>query len=257
MTTIRFSTLALISALWTTSHAQPAYRGVSTACGGAVAGTTGVTCDPTTITGLADNDLMIMFLGVDDNVGSADTITGWTTVSECDQNEAPGVDRSIHIWYRVAASESGGTTFTTTNSAADDYKGFIVAYSGVDTSTPLDATSTYDGVENDATPDHPDITTATNNAMVVLFQYLIQGTISTPGAPSTYNLQAQNQSGDDPPGAGIVGDIYHADDLIATAGAQAIGVWTHDDDATSDTSMCTMALKPSSGSNNSLRRRRN
>src|SRR5574337_297341 len=79
-------------------------------------------------TGVVNGDVMIAIVG-----GSPSTPTGWTLVGSADSGG--NSLRIVRVFYKVAASEGSSYTFTISTSLAC---ASIVAYRGVDTTTPID-----------------------------------------------------------------------------------------------------------------------
>lgn len=80
-----------------------------------------------------------------------------------DQAESPHVNGATTVYW--ALGNVASYIFTTDSAAA--YIAFTVGYSGVNTSTPLDATATGENDGSGTTDTAPSITTATNNAWFV------------------------------------------------------------------------------------------
>ena len=72
----------------------------------------------------------------------------------------------------------------------------IFSYRGVHTSTPFDVIyssgSHFAEAQNSTTPNQPDITTATDDAMVVIFHAATHNDINTVGAPASYTLREES-----------------------------------------------------------------
>ncbi len=94
-------------------------------------------------------------------IGVVETITppaGWTSLVA-----QSGTNINAQIWYRIASSEPASYAFSWTTSTR--YGAGMLAYSGVDTSTPSDCTPSAAGDTGIA----PSITTTTNGATAIVF----------------------------------------------------------------------------------------
>lgn len=145
-------------------------------------------------TGTADNDLMIAEIGTD-NAGS--TITppaGWTSRGKL----TSAVDAATYeVFTKKAASEGANYVFVSSTPAA---AGFIISYSGVNTSTPLDATTTTNTGTNGASPTTitgTAITTVTANCTIVWVAGLDANGAGDAvfTAPSSYTIRADAVGG--------------------------------------------------------------
>lgn len=111
--------------------------------------------------GVADNDAMLMEFTIDDSGGTVTTPTGWTYVD--DIVNGGGLFRT-YLFRKVAAGEPANysVSFTVATTGA----GAIVAYSGVNTTTPID-TYAESAPGATATPASPSITPSVNDCMIV------------------------------------------------------------------------------------------
>lgn len=228
---------------------------------GSVAGGTGVTV--THGFTLADNDVLYCFvgrgtanLGAGADLISAFACSGWTEL-KFDQNSA-GNDRAGSALRKVITTASGepsSYTFTATGDTNTMAQALcVVQLRGVDTATPEDATTTSAIVTDDFTPDNVDITTATDGAVVLVAHLASFGAAEvstgiTFGAPSGYTLLGSGTIGSNGTSSprDVAMAVGHA--TIATAGAQAIGSWTHSpDDATREGITWAVAAKPAASS---------
>ena len=146
---------------------------------------------------------------------------------------------SIGIWTKVRGADAGS--------------GYAVSYSGTAASMRATAfafrgTAVFDVTYSNAlhfnetsnvpnTASQP-ITTVTNGAMVFLLQFSALNDISVAGAPSGYDLRFSE-----------VGEsqrqIVSATRIVATAGTETPGDWTHTHGGGSDPYNFTFALRPS------------
>lgn len=124
---------------------------------------TATSVNPAKPTGLADNDVLVAVSNVDAN----ETITapsGWTA---CFTQVQTGT-QTVNAWYRVvptAASEPATYAFGGTGAVAR--RTTILAYSGVDTTTPLDVTGSITANATSTVVHAVSITTVTNGAVAV------------------------------------------------------------------------------------------
>lgn len=149
-------------------------------------------------------------------------------------------DAQLGVYRKV----QGGTPDTTwvaagDGSASSGLAGGVIVLRGVDTSTPEDAATTTATGANSGEPDPPSITTVTANAWVLAFGETGQDNAFSAG-PSGYSnfiSDAQLETNHACFGA--------ATKLVASAGAENPGAFTHPDDNTSD-AWCavTVAVRP-------------
>lgn len=185
---------------------------VDTAISGTSIDGTDVTLDLTTITGLAQNDVVFVCCGVPRvGVGAGTSSSGWTSVS--------GPTENTNIRGQVFRKVMGATPDTSfvatgTANAIDGNIALAIALRGVDTTTPEDAASTSVAGTVSTNPDAVTITTATNGAWVL--DFAISGVNDTAiTAPSGYSNKLSNTIVDGRPISGAVATI-----LKATAGAE-------------------------------------
>ncbi|MCA1807743.1 MAG: hypothetical protein LC687_07845, partial [Actinobacteria bacterium] len=123
--------------------------------------------------GTAEGDVLVAFIRF--SGGASVTASGWT---EVDSNTAY---HKIFMLYKVAGS-SEPATYSFEPDAFVTASGIIMRFSGVDTTTPSDATST-DNSGNSAAPRGLSVTTASDDAMLVLGMYFA-GSGNSSTAPS-------------------------------------------------------------------------
>lgn len=192
-----------------------------------------VTLDLTTITGLAQNDVVLVYGAVSRAQQGGTTSTGWTLLQTLDQLTVRGT-----VWRKVMGA-TPDTSFAFTGTANTQDVGIVQAraYRGVDTTTPEDATATKVGGTS-TNPDPPAITTVTNNAMVVAFA-ASRGDDTTINEPSGYGNVHTKREADT-----RVLVMSSADLTKATAGAENPASWTNW--VTGDWAAFTVALRPAS-----------
>jgi hypothetical protein len=173
--------------------------------------------------------------------------TGWTLMG----NEAFTTDTDQQMCVAVKRISSPGSEptnweFDRGSNAYQDWAAISLLLRGVDPDTTLDVAIDVQEGTNDLTPDAPDITTLTDNALVVTGHMSSTNAANradtvTRGAPSGFTLV----------GTGAV-KLYAFVALAykqqASAGAVSIGPWTHSpDNAVDDFQVFTLAIKPAPG----------
>lgn len=217
---------------------------------GVVAGGTGIVV--THGMSLANGDVLVAFAGAGFTGMTAFASTDWTEAPSSYMEQAGGNDRAMSMLYKVisdAGSEPSTYTFTRTGDAISSTQAvFMLQCRGIDTSTPLDATSVTASLVDTATPNPPDITTATDGALVItanIASAALSETFAgvTPVAPSGYTLAGDVIATD----AGSVESdiqISVAYLVAGAAGAQTVPAWqTTGGTATWDNIGLTVALR--------------
>jgi hypothetical protein len=188
--------------------------------------------DLTSISGLAQDDVVLGCVGVPRNTQGGTSSSGYTQLAQIDQSTV-----CRNTVFRKVMGATPDTAFVGVGSAnaADAVIVHVRAYRGVDTSTPEDATSTTVGA-NSTNPDPASITTVTNGARVVVFAVSNVLDAATT-IPSGYgNAGADNQADTRPM------TIGGADIDKATAGAEDPPSWTNWN--TANWACITVALRP-------------
>jgi hypothetical protein len=132
--------------------------------------TTGTSISPTVPTGIATGDLLIAAFSFRDQPTTMTTdASGWTALGG-DNPFSASTDSKIFAYYRVSDGTEGGTTPTWVASASGAGVAAIVAYRGVNTTTPIDVNPI--GVASTTSSQTaqviPSITTNTDKACVVV-----------------------------------------------------------------------------------------
>jgi hypothetical protein len=83
--------------------------------------------------GIADDDLLLAFVGAIGTSVTFSGLSGWTLLAA----ETSNANMNLSCYYKVASSESG--PYSVTPSIGAKGAAWIGAYTGVDTSTPIDA----------------------------------------------------------------------------------------------------------------------
>lgn len=137
-------------------------------------------------TGLATGDCLVVVISGRQDDGTARDLSsdvsfnGFTLVSESSAYTATAVSRK---WvFRKAITDGAGEpasyTFTATGSSANKLNlvGIAAAFSGVDTASPVDASSAFDGEVTGATLTFNGVTTTAANTMLVMCGAARRGT---------------------------------------------------------------------------------
>ena len=122
------------------------------------------TINLTTIAGLAQNDIVIVFSGENIRSGKSPAVTGYTQLT--------ATDNQVRAWggYKfMGATPDTSAVIPGTGNAADACAGIAFAFRGVDTTTPLDQTTPAAATGSGGTaPNGPSITTQSADAFVVV-----------------------------------------------------------------------------------------
>jgi hypothetical protein len=199
--------------------------------GAASAGGAGGTLTIAKPAGVVNNDVMIAAIAF--IAGTTNTIAappGWTLIRRINN----GTDVGLAVYRKVAASE--GANYTWTNGLGQDMSGGIQAYTGVDTTTPIDVEAGQP-TPQDVVHSTPSVTTTGPNEMLVTSFVILQGTTFTPPAGETQRYQVQS--------AGTNTDSEGNDQLQAAAGATGVKTATAANNGLGATHI--LALRPQGG----------
>jgi hypothetical protein len=213
-----------------------AFRG--SASGTVINGGT-VSIDLTAITGLAQDDVVCIY-----TISSAGTLadpSGWTPIQSDTSVNATAYQAGA--WYKVmTASPDTSVSFWDTGGTGDSGTALAFAFSGVDTSTPMDTTATEaEGSNLPGGAGCPAIVPASDDCMIVVFMGASNldatpGTLSNYTQPTTFHATSNDTSDTSSSGA------YRL--LSGGAGAsEDPGAWTTWGGA-GDTYGVTIALRP-------------
>lgn len=209
---------------------------------------TGVTV--TKPTGVVDGDVLYAFIAkAEANDNALFTSTGWTTVLPGTPATTTENDRQIAILRKVitnASGEASSYTFVTTSTTASCMGAIIVAVKGAHTPAPEDvalSTSSRTFGVNSSQPASNDITTLTDNCLILQFCFLALGTV-TPrtwvvptGYINTTNVAETGSASND-----IQIGVAHK--TQAVAGAVGTNAWGHtSNDATVDYVVAVVAVR--------------
>lgn len=176
--------------------------------------------------GLATGDLVIVASASDNDTPSYPT--GYTQ----------GQRGRSSVGYQWAYKFMGNPVDTTVSGLTNDSvtTHLAAAFRGVNSITPLDATSPTVTSAGSGTPNPPAITTVTNNAVVVALGFLDDDNVaSTAGAPTNYTFAAASQ------GSGTGATVMAAFRTRASAGSEDPGAFSG---GTDDNIGATLALRP-------------
>lgn len=202
---------------------------------------------------LANGDVLYAFLGMGDDPGTGwvDSAGTWTQLAN--QNGSSGNDMAMGVMRKIitnAAGEPSTYTFRRSgNNATDNLVAIVVQVRGADPNAPEDQTTQISAYgTDDFTPDNVDITTQTNNAMVLVahlasFTLAQWDTAHSAGAPNGYsNVNSENF--DDNTNTFSLFLEVAADTDVGNAGTQNIGSWTGTGDAGAEYITAAVAVKP-------------
>lgn len=179
-------------------------------------------------TGLATGDCVVVVIsgrqddGTSRDLSSEVSFSGFTLVSESSAYTATAVSRK---WvFRKAITDGAGEpasyTFTATGSSANKLNlvGIAAAFSGVDTASPVDASSAFDGEVTGATLTFNGVTTTAANTMLVMCGAARRGTPTATFNDGT-EIAESAQAGTAAAGGGTTAYMGY----LAQAGAGASG----------------------------------
>lgn len=198
--------------------------------------------------GSVADDLLIATVTRDarnNNSGTWSTPPGWSQLHE--GVDTSGRDRRTALYYKIHSGSETDPTFITNAGQNEHLSGMIHAYRDVDTSNPFDvafvAGSHKDDGANDATPTNPQVTTNTDDAVVVIVHLATHDDITTATPPTNYTLRGT-----------IIGSAKDhrqqvvADTAVSTAGTEVPGEWQHttSDPNDQEYTVYTLVLRPMS-----------
>jgi hypothetical protein len=115
-------------------------------------------------------DIIVAVLSIQDDVTiSAPNDAPYAWVEDIQDSSFSGDDIGHAIFYKIIADAGAEsqTDYAFTSVAAENWAGGIMILRGVDNETPKDIASTSQYVNNDLTPTIGEVTTVTNNALVL------------------------------------------------------------------------------------------
>ena len=222
------------------------FVGIGTISSGVgIVGTTGFNVDMPA--GVREDDLLILYTHRENDTGDFDTPTGWTRQTAIDGPETAGNDMSTGIFTRLApASPPASYALTHTDTVGENWSAVILAYRGVDTTTPLDVTpaaSHYVHRTDKASPNvdaFQEITTVTDGAYVLALEAVTNDDITSNADPDGYTNRVRHVGG-----SFDFRQIQVWDTEVATADTVTPGAPAYTSDATvAESAQATMALRP-------------
>jgi hypothetical protein len=213
-------------------------------------GTTAYVSVPRAAVSLAAGDVVVIVMGKPRAVGLFAQVaptSGWTLEGN-EQATGPSPDQTrVVAVKRITAPGSEPTSweFDRGSSGEQYWSAITLVLRGVDPLDTLDAAIVTANGNDDLTPDAPDVTTVTANALVVTGHfsgtaYADRSSSVTPGAPSGFTLVGM--------AAQVMCLLAVAYRTEATAGAKTYGSWTHSpDNAGDDYQTFTLAIRPAPG----------
>jgi concanavalin A-like lectin/glucanase superfamily protein/putative pyrroloquinoline-quinone binding quinoprotein len=116
-------------------------------------------------TGTVQNDVMITSIAIRPNTATITLLAGWTLVQRVNNTNATA--SSLAVYRRVAGGSEPGSYAWTLGGSPTGAAGGIQAFSGVDTTTPIDAQNGAFTTVATTTPATPSINTTVVNTMLV------------------------------------------------------------------------------------------
>lgn len=197
--------------------------------------------DQTSVTGtepsgVQADDILIGFSVFGDHTELLTPPSGWLPIETFDTSAVDG-----GIWYIVRGGSAPGLQWTWNGAASRYVELIIVAFRGVDTTSPIDVEGTPVSDTGSTNPDPPSITPVTNNVMVLVFTLHWTGAPSGGyTAPTNYTLMHSSSIDEDIGIAGrlLTGGAGTPEDPSAFGGNPGVSNirWAH-----------TIALKESGG----------
>lgn len=202
--------------------------------------------------GAAESEFVLGWASYNDN-----TATPWSggdfDTKLTEKDDATGEDTSIAVFHEIApASPPSSYTFDGSDGSPTGTSrvgGIVISFLGVDAASPFDVTyvegSHYTKQVNDTTPTPQPITTATNGAMVVIFVFTNNNTITDFGDIAGYTKEVETLGNDR--------NVAVFTKVVATAGVETpaalapTGIGSGDDSV-----MVTLAIKPGATSSISI-----
>ena len=153
---------------------------------GASSETTGQTIECPAPGSIVDDNYLRLQASCSDDVAISLDEAGWTEVKQIQMTS--GLDGTLAVFIKKASSESGAYTVSIDGGADRSIVVQCSQFSGLDTSTPQDATATSTTNQSGTSYDPPAITTVSDNAFVETIVYARGAGLSTPSQPSGYTV---------------------------------------------------------------------
>jgi hypothetical protein len=182
---------------------------------------------------IVDGNLLLMIAAIHVDELLTNDEGDWTKDTEF--QTITSEDRTIAVWWKIASGETG--TYTVSHTTSTFFKGAILQYSGVDATTPIDATVTSADAENSSTHTPASITIATDQSWVVSAITKTGGSVNATEPSGTTNRVES-------PGTGRYFGV--ADVGPESTGPFQLNNWTGMD-SVADHMSITIPLRPASG----------
>jgi hypothetical protein len=224
----------------TTARLRPTYVGGTTASGVGV--TTNITVSLASIAGIQQNDLVIVALSIGAVTDKSYRISGYTQIADLYSNDT--FDANLQVGYKfmgatpdTSVTITGGTGPTV---VTDAYAIAIHVWRGIDTTTPLDVTTTTTTAIDTGIPNPPAITPTTANSVV-----LVAAGTGHNGGTDTYTATelsnfltvGGNDDNDATVGMGSFAWVSGTFDPVAWT-------WSQTSNTSFATASCSVALRP-------------
>lgn len=197
--------------------------------------------------GVLQKDFLIIFSHRNDNDGNFDTLSGWIKPSALEQQSGPGSDLQTVVYYKIAGSSESDVTVTHSDTTDESWCTVMLAYRGVDTTTPFDVTPTASHVQalqNKPSPNidaFKEITTVTNGALVIAFESVTHSFINSDADPSGYTIRARHAN----PALANHSQLQVWDKIVLVAGSVTPGAPPYTSrDVTAESHLATIAIRP-------------
>lgn len=227
-----------------------ALRGTATAASDQNGGDVTVTMP----VGTAQNDLSLAIEFGESSAGNETlsmVTTGYTQLADLFADDTH--DANLGVYQKIQGATPDTTAvFTGFGDASEVHLGCVRVYSGVDTTTPIDATTTTTAGSGGPLVNPPSITTVTNNAVVVAMGGAGAGSDATLTAPTGYTDELSFADND----GSLFVRLISAEKLVATAGAEDPGSFGDSGGAQAAMAAATVAVRPAGGGTITAGRRR-
>ncbi len=192
-------------------------------------------------TGLAAGDVLLAYIVQRGNrfplsSNMVSTPTGWTLVLANDNGSSLGV-----VMYRKVATASEPASYAWTLGASDRTLGSIVAFRGVDNTTPVNVSGAQANAAS-TTYTAPSVTTTAANTMLVTFFAATNGNASVNTATGMTQAFAASSGGGAGPNGASIGSSYA---IQAAAGASGTKTSTANTSLTSNGATVALTAFPS------------
>jgi hypothetical protein len=200
--------------------------------------------------GHALNDLLLMFVLTDSNSNVLTTPSGWTQIfyiTNGTSTNSPYTPRHrLKIFQRIDSGALGSTVsldFDTSAWPAGDSSvlAFIAAYTGCDTSGPIEKWDWLTTTATTAAQAHPQLTTSVANDWLLTFRTT---TSDSPAATFTNSVGTDSERVDDSDLINELACALYDSNAALAAGAQTIRTTTASRAATYGSMTVSIALKP-------------